>query len=238
MSKSYNYSPAHRIIEVLAILGGGTFWCYYFYRSLSGIWTAHQDQLWWAGVLAVLLGYLGADLVSGFVHFLADNFGNPKTPYFGPAYIRPFREHHATPKEITTHDFIELNGSNAIVCIPVMMGSYLFFSFDSLVGLIGHLTMLFFFVGIFMTNMFHKWAHDDSPPLTARKLQQWGLILTKEVHEIHHTPPFKRYYCITAGWLNPVLEKIYFFECLEWFFSGGKRKPFERVREDRIQKSQ
>ena len=32
---------------------------------------------------------------------------------------------------------------------------------------------------------------------------------------IHHTAPRDKYYCITVGWMNPVLEKIRFFRLLE-----------------------
>src|SRR6267143_1353351 len=34
-------------------------------------------------------------------------------------------------------------------------------------------------------------------------------------HNLHHTEPFNRHYCITNGWLNPLLNKIKFFRRLE-----------------------
>lgn len=34
-------------------------------------------------------------------------------------------------------------------------------------------------------------------------------------HDVHHTAPFDKYYCITTGWLNWPLTKIGFFKGLE-----------------------
>lgn len=67
-----------------------------------------------------LAGYLVADLVSGIVHFLADNFGSDTTPFFGPGSIRPFRDHHVNPLGILTHGFVAANGNNALVSIHVL----------------------------------------------------------------------------------------------------------------------
>ena len=35
-----------------------------------------------------------------------------------------------------------------------------------------------------------------------------------DVHQVHHTAPFDRYYCITTGWLNPAIEKLGWFDWL------------------------
>ena len=37
--------------------------------------------------LAIFIGLVGADLLSGFVHWLADNYGSVRTPLFGPSLV-------------------------------------------------------------------------------------------------------------------------------------------------------
>ena len=46
-------------------------------------------------------------------------------------------------------------------------------------------------------------------------LQRVHLILPPAHHQIHHTAPFNKYYCITVGWLNKPLAMIGFFPMLE-----------------------
>ena len=64
------------------------------------------EYAWLLPAVAVA-AYLAADLASGFVHFLADNFGSERTPILGPNFIGPFRDHHVDPKGITRNDFVE-----------------------------------------------------------------------------------------------------------------------------------
>src|SRR5690349_21300670 len=73
----------------------------------------------WAFALGLtpLAGYLGAEFGAGLVHCLADNFGSEDTPFFGKAFIRPFRDHHTDPQGITRHDFVEANGNNCLVTL-------------------------------------------------------------------------------------------------------------------------
>jgi hypothetical protein len=52
-----------------------------------------------------------------------------------------------------------------------------------------------------------------------RLLQRSRLVLGPAHHQLHHTKPFNMHYCITNGWLNPLLNKIKFFRGLEAMLS-------------------
>lgn len=176
---------------------------------------AHVGHPGWLLSLALLLGYLTADFVSGFVHFLADNIGSTRTPFFGPVFIRPFREHHLDPLAITRHDFLEVNGANCLISLPVLLGTYYLVPIHGPGSLFFAAYIGLFLFGIFLTNQFHSWAHNPAPPAWIRRLQRTGLILGPEHHARHHLPPYNTYYCITSGWLNPVLARTRLFERLE-----------------------
>lgn len=179
-----------------------------------------------AGVISAVLGYLLADFMSGLVHFLGDSFGTVRTPIFGPTFIFPFREHHVDPEDITRHGFIETNGHNCLVSLPVMIVMHYFLfsaAIASVAASIAFGTGFFLILGIFATNQFHKWAHTKHPSTFITFLQKYRLILSPKHHKVHHTAPFERYYCITTGWLNMLLEKARFFPTAKWFFS---RIPF------------
>jgi Lipid desaturase domain len=45
--------------------------------------------------------------------------------------------------------------------------------------------------------------------------QRRGLILSKEHHDIRHASPYDIYYCITAGFWNPLLNRTQFFQWTE-----------------------
>lgn len=164
--------------------------------------------------LAMLAGYVGADFISGFFHWLFDTWWQPETPLIGRTLVRTFREHHVDPKAITRHDFVETNGSN------ILAGAFLTTLGFALRG--GERSAQFvssclLFAGLFMamTSQIHQWAHMDRPPAFVRLLQRSRILLSKEAHALHHEPPYVRSYCITCGWLNGTLQFFRFFRVLE-----------------------
>ncbi len=171
---------------------------------------------WWVLSVATVGGYLWADFVSGFFHFLADTYGSVHTPFLGPVFFRTFREHHVDPLAITRHGFLEVNGANCIISLPfVAVTVGLVPVRESVIGLLIGAFMFAFLVGIFFTNQFHRWAHMPSPPRWIRRLQATGLILGVAHHQRHHVAPYDTNYCITSGLMNPVLARIRFFETIK-----------------------
>jgi hypothetical protein len=151
--------------------------------------------------IAALCGWLLADLFSGLVHWALDSFGSVRTPVVGPAFIRPFREHHADPAGMTRHDFIEVNGASCLGCLPLLALSLYLDGF-------AHALVVFTCLGVLFTNQCHKWAHMEKPPVIARALQESGLVLRAQEHQKHHTPPYNTHFCTASGWLNRPLNAL------------------------------
>jgi ubiquitin-conjugating enzyme E2 variant len=188
------------------------------------------------GALILLLGALSADLVSGLVHWGADTWGNQTWPIVGPSLIRSFREHHIDAVAITRHDFVEANGATALVLLPVLLGVHVLMPGGSSAWTGLHyraslfvLSLTFF---VFMTNQIHKWAHMDLPPRLVRALQNLGLILPAGHHHVHHVGRHTSRYCITTGWLNPLLDGMGFFRMSERVIQAVSRL---QPREDDLQ---
>jgi plasmanylethanolamine desaturase len=215
-NKPSGYSRLHRSFEIGSIV---VFLALLTLLSVRiGVSVKGIVDVLWVGV-CVVGGLLLADFISGLVHWAGDTLLTEKAPFIGPHFIKPFREHHVDPKAITRHDFIETNGNNCLVSVPVLgvmtptMPEETGFSFYLC-------TVLVFAIWfIFGTNQFHKWAHADNPPRIARFLQRWGVILVPAHHDVHHAAPHDKYYCITVGWLNPILGQLRFFRALEWIIA-------------------
>lgn len=184
------------------------------YISLSQL---HELELLWLALLAIPLSLILGDLVSGLVHWTADTYFSEDTPIIGQSLVKPFRLHHLYPRDICTHDLVTTVGNVCIIAVPVLAVciSVLWFYEDSswLAFLI--LCIALMSLATVLTNQFHKWAHQEAPSRFVRFLQRSRLVLDPAHHQVHHTKPFNMHYCITNGWLNPLLNKIKFFRGLE-----------------------
>jgi ubiquitin-conjugating enzyme E2 variant len=166
--------------------------------------------------ITAFVAYALADVLSGIVHWSADTWGTADTPIFGPALIRPFREHHVDQMSITRHDFLEANGNSCLALIPVAaLCQFIPISASSPLSVIAMTFWAVILVTLGFTNEIHKQAHQTQPPFPYSFLQKYHLILPPVHHQIHHTSPFEKYYCITHGWMNPFLTYIGFFPFLE-----------------------
>lgn len=206
------YSKVHRVIEVLSIILFLSLEAYLAFRLNQVVTRDTFLHL----LIAAFLGYLGADFVSGFLHWAADSWGNVHWPLVGQSLIRTFREHHLDPKSITRHDFIETNGDICLAGLPFLFIAA-FIPLNTKLGLFGVSFLTFQCLFGSFTNQIHKWSHmnaEEVPRIVAH-FQNSGLILSRKAHNRHHAPPYARDYCITSGVLNRPLGAIYFFHGLE-----------------------
>ena len=183
----------HRIFELVGIGVFGGYAVLLGGRLIGVVETAMNG---WVLGCAAIIGYCLADLISGLVHWFADTYFGEDTPLVGPNLVGPFRFHHLDPKDITKHDFVEVNGNNCIVSFWVLMwafhGRSVVAGDNADVFVLG--LALFSMLGIFATNQFHKWAHADTVPKPVAWLQRRRLILPPEHHAIHHGKPHDEYY--------------------------------------------
>lgn len=181
------------------------------------------SRLWWLVPGAALVGFLAADFVSGCVHWIADTYFDPTTPVLGPLLVEPFRDHHRDPEEITRHGFLELLGNNALATLPLGVGLLLWGGpGSSLAAQALHAVVCGLAAALFATNALHCWAHSAAPPTLVAWLQRHRLVLSPEMHRRHHDGGHDRSYCVTSGWLNPLLDRLYFFARIErWVARAG-----------------
>jgi hypothetical protein len=174
-------------------------------------------ELAWLFALAIPVGVVGGDFISGIVHWAADTYCSEDTPVVGPSLVKPFRRHHLYPRDICTHNLVETVGNVCILAVPVLsLCLFLLWLLpDSSLLAFAVICIALMAAATVATNQFHKWAHSENPPAYARPLQRLRLVLEPTHHELHHTAPFESHYCITNGWLNPLLNRIKFFRRLE-----------------------
>jgi Lipid desaturase domain len=184
------------------------------YFSLSQL---HELELLWLVFLAIPISLVLGDLVSGLVHWTADTYFSEDTPIIGQSLVKPFRLHHLYPRDICTHDLVTTVGNVCILAVPVLAVCISLFWFWEVSSWLAFFILCVSLMSLatVLTNQFHKWAHEEAPSRFARLLQRTRLVLPPGHHQVHHTPPFNMHYCITNGWLNPLLNKIHFFRGLE-----------------------
>ena len=166
-------------------------------------------------LLSGWLGLVGADLAGGIVHWACDRFGDERTPWIGPLVIAPFREHHVDPQVLARKDFFDGASSNAWLTLSVLV---------PFVALVeppqgpGEILVAGFLVSlcaaVLLTNTFHQWAHQQSPPRAAHWLRSLRIAIAPERHALHHATGDGAY-CVTTGWCNEALDRGRVFERLE-----------------------
>ena len=193
---------------------------------------AAREFGWGTLIAAVIVGglvaWMLADFVSGLIHWFADTYGSENMPLFGPWLIKPFRQHHLYPRDICTHDLVLTIGNSCTIAMPFESGLlYLMLSDEEVTftqALVAFVLNLFA-MAVVATNLFHRWAHAEKTSWLILRLQRSGLLLSTAHHDLHHTSPFDSNYCITNGWLNPLLEKARFFRRVESMLSIVGIKP-------------
>ncbi len=206
--------PLHSFLEHLTLLIFPVVFVFNLHWAGARL---YELELLWLIALAAPLGIVGGDFISGIVHWAADTYGSEDMRVIGPSLVKPFRLHHLYPRDICTHGLVETTGNVCILSVPVLaICLYLMWLIpeSALVAFVA-VSLALIGAATVATNQFHKWAHQESPSSLARWLQRKRLVLEPNHHKLHHTQPFDMNYCITNGWLNPLLNRLKFFRRLE-----------------------
>ncbi|NVO05735.1 MAG: hypothetical protein HXX19_07260 [Rhodoferax sp.] len=169
----------------------------------------------WVGLgwcaLALPLGYYGADLLSGLIHWVCDSFGDSHTPLWGPLLVAPFRRHHRAPGDITQIGLAENLGSSALAgALVLWLWSPQPVPASDGLALLARYAALWCIGFAVLSNRLHRWAHLPLArrPLWMRRLQAWRIVLNPQDHALHHRKPHRCNYCILSGWANPLCNRV------------------------------
>ena len=150
-----------------------------------------------------------ADFVAGVVHWAEDAYFTENTPVIGPQIIRPNIVHHHFPRYFTKLSWWES-------AAELVLGGLVLLAIAWPLGLVSWQLILFIVVSI-NANEIHKMAHRTRAEngRLISLLQDWRILQTPRQHGLHHSDPKNTYYCPVTNFVNPVLERIQFWDRLE-----------------------
>jgi Lipid desaturase domain len=206
------FGPISRSLYALAIVAAPGLAAYHLAGWLPALHAA--DAL--CAIAGLWLGALAADLVTGAVHWACDTWGDEHTRWIGGGLIRSFHEHHANPRAMLDHDWVEVNGQPAAAAAA----AWLVLAWPPAQDWLESRAFLAAFAwsliaAASLANQIHQWSHASVPPRWVRPLQRAGVILSPSRHARHHGGSHTSDYCITGGWLNGVLDAFGFWRALE-----------------------
>lgn len=168
-----------------------------------------------------------AEFAAGVVHWFEDAYIREDTPLVGKFIGRPNTVHHHYPRYMARHNWWYTSRDLVFISALIVLVAWA-------CGVLTWQVWLFALIAA-NANEFHKWAHrtkaENGPVITF--LQNIRVLQTAKHHARHHTDPKNSHYCTTTNFLNPVLDRICFWDGLEWLLAktiGLRRRPDTSVR--------
>lgn len=168
-------------------------------------------------VITLFIWILLADFLTGVVHFWMDVYGKEDMPFVGKMVIEINVLHHSDPRHMIKQNYWFLTRASWLLAVIIYVISWVFMGAHSW-------KLAIFLVYAAQANLFHKWAHQHSWERSrfATVLQKLYIIQSPHHHHLHHNEDaegfYDRQYCILTNFLNPILDKIWFWEFVVWFF--------------------
>jgi palmitoyl-[glycerolipid] 3-(E)-desaturase len=182
------YSKAFTYLMVAGM--GWSVWCL----------VKSPPSLWVAGCL-FLFCLVVTDLISGLLHVVLDN---PRSLALAPirGLAEGFQRHHQNPAKIYEMPLYE---HLYVMHMPLTFLFVAMLPFNDSGMYVVFLSMV---AGLHLMQMAHLWAHLplERVPRLVRRLQWGRVLLRKPQHDLHHTPPFDKDFCIMTGICNRPLN--------------------------------
>jgi len=158
----------------------------------------------------IFLLWLGADFVTGLVHWWQDAYGNPTWPILGKHVIQPNLKHHHQPRAMLTISYWTRVWTSVTTAV-ILLGLLWFCGIHS-----WQLFMFFAFAS--QGNEIHAMGHrtDKENGKIVMWFQKIGIIQRRRTHGWHHKAPYETNFLVMTEFLNPLFNKIKFWKKLEW----------------------
>lgn len=150
-----------------------------------------------------------ADFVAGIIHWLEDAYFTEDTPVIGPLFIKPNIVHHHLPRYFTKLSWWQSSADLLAVGGALLAAGWWF-------GFLSWQLWLFVVVSV-NANQVHKWSHrtrTENGPVVSF-FQDIRVLQTPRQHALHHTDPKNTFYCPVTNLVNPLLERIRFWDHAE-----------------------
>jgi hypothetical protein len=166
-------------------------------------------------ITSVVSGLYLADLGTGLIHLLLDNYKGDNPILKPPADA--FQNHHnVSGQKIITYDNFALLKEAKIMILPIICILYNLTPLTSKSQMLCQIITLY---GMHFCQITHKYAHlanyltEEDKQKPEHKiiafLQDNHLILHPKEHRLHHiSPKYDVNFCIVNGWANPLLNSI------------------------------
>jgi ubiquitin-conjugating enzyme E2 variant len=178
--------------------------------------------------LEILITVLVADFASGIFHWLEDAYGRENWPVTGRLITKPNILHHHDPRYFTRHSWFHSSWLLLLIAVLIVLMAWL-------CGTLTWHVWLFAALGA-NANQIHKWAHRSPAEngFVIALLQRIWLVQTPRHHACHHANPRSSHYCVITNFLNPILDRIHFWQSLErsvWIVLRVRRRVDHSVTE-------
>ena len=164
----------------------------------TDLWRASRTEK----LKIALLSTLWVEFISGLLHITFDNPAFQHTPFIG-AMARDFQWHHKKPTHICNQTWPKFLGAiDSGIVVLFVIGTFIRPKHRWM-----RMFTLVSFPLFYLMMASHRWSHirrDQLPALVAL-LQQSGILLSQEVHSVHHAN-YDQNFSLMTGWSNPFIN--------------------------------